>query len=185
MSSSPCLASHWIASFLPDTQPSHFIVALFSNRSLFELDFSLVHRIFFFSANLGKGLDGWSWSTFVIHHFHFSHNTPCLPPPPPPKKKKKIFFTHFATVVISRKNKKNKGYAKFWVTNKVYYGRCANGQRSNPGQLWNYEAENRGASITRNIHLFGPRSAITWVIKSLKNCYRYPLVSLLWLTYFN
>ena len=118
MSSSPCLASHWIASFLPDTQPSHFIVALFSNRSLFELDFSLVHRIFFFSANLGKGLDGWSWSTFVIHHFHFSNNTPFLPPPPPQKKtKKKKIFTHFATVVISRKNKKTKVMQSFgWQT---------------------------------------------------------------------
>ena len=119
MSSSPCLASHWIASFLPDTQPSHFIVALFSNRSLFELDFSLVHRIFFFPANLGKGLDGWSWSTFVIHHFHFSHNTPCLPPPSPPpqKKRKKKKFTHFATVVISRKNKKTKVMQSFgWQT---------------------------------------------------------------------
>ena len=118
MSSSPCLASHWIASFLPDTQPSHFFVALFSNRSLFELDFSLVHSIFFFPANLGKGLDGWSWSPFVIRHFHISHNTPCLPPPPrPPKRKKKKNFTHFATVVISRKNKKTKVMQSFgWQT---------------------------------------------------------------------
>ena len=116
MSSSPCLASHWIASFLPDTQPSHFFVALFSNRSLFELDFSLVHSIFFFPANLGKGLDGWSWSPFVIRHFHISHNTPCLPPPPPKRKKKKN-FTHFATVVISRKNKKTKVMQSFgWQT---------------------------------------------------------------------
>ena len=116
MSSSPCLASHWIATFLPDTQPSHFFVALFSNRSLFELDFSLVHRIFFFPANLGKGLDGWSWSTFVIRHFHISDNTPCLPPPPLPKKKKKN-FTHFATVVISRKNKNTKVMQSFgWQT---------------------------------------------------------------------
>ena len=116
MSSSPCLASHWIASFLPDTQPSHFFVALFSNRSLFELDFSLVHSIFFFPANLGKGLDGWSWSPFVIRHFHIPHNTPCLPPPPPKRKKKKN-FTHFATVVISRKNKKTKVMQSFgWQT---------------------------------------------------------------------
>ena len=114
MSSSPCLASHWIASFLPDTQPSHFFVALFSNRSLFELDFSLVHSIFFFPANLGKGLDGWSWSPLVIRHFHISHNTPCLPPP---KRKKKKNFTHFATVVISRKNKKTKVMQSFgWQT---------------------------------------------------------------------
>ena len=216
MSSSPCLASHWIATFLRDTQPSHFIVALFSNRSLFELDFTLVHRIFFFPANLGKGLSialgvspfsprcplveawpnvgricDWSWWKLKEGKLHgleallsFAIFTSpkihlVCPPSPPPKKK----FTHFATVVIPRRSLKKQRLCKVLGDKQgVLWEMCewSEFKSGYPGQLWICEAENRDASITFHVHLFGPHSAIRWVIKSLKNCYSYRCFD--WLT---
>ena len=63
-----------------------------------------------------------------IRHLHISHNTPCLPP--------KILHKHWFQFLLGRLKHqgelKNKGYAKFWgEANKVYCGRCANGELEN------------------------------------------------------
>ena len=59
-----------------------------------------------------------------IHHLHISHNMPCLPP--------KILHKHCLLFQFSWHNcntqRQNKGYAKIWGANKVYYGRCSNSE---------------------------------------------------------
>ena len=63
---------------------------------------------------------------YYIRHLYNSHNATCLPP--------KIFisivFNFSWDVWNNTKILKNKGYAKFWGANKVYYGRCADGESS-------------------------------------------------------
>ena len=63
-------------------------------------------------------LVGWHAS---IRHFLISHDTPCSPPPSPLKIKKVALISP-----VPREIEDN-AYAKFWE-NKVYYGRCANGE---------------------------------------------------------
>ena len=59
-----------------------------------------------------------------VAHLHISHNTACLPP--------KILHKHCLQFLLGPLlypgETKNKGYAKFWGADKVYYGRCANGE---------------------------------------------------------
>ena len=70
-------------------------------------------------------------STWILH-LHISHNAPFLPPPlPPPPQKKKLWISivfNFSSTTVMPRRIQNKGYAKFWVANKVYHGRCANGE---------------------------------------------------------
>ena len=64
-------------------------------------------------------------SGFPIRHLHISHNTPCLPLP---KILHNLCFSVLLGVSAVPREIKNNAYAKFWGANKVYYGRCANGE---------------------------------------------------------
>ena len=55
-----------------------------------------------------------------IPHVHISCNTPCLHPPPP-----NFSFLHSVTVVL--REIRDNAYTECLGANKVYYGRCANG----------------------------------------------------------
>ena len=62
----------------------------------------------------------------LIRHFYISHNTPCLP--------SQIFVTFVFLFLrgisaVPREFEDN-AYANFGGTNKVYYGRCTNGEYS-------------------------------------------------------
>ena len=58
-----------------------------------------------------------------IGHLHISRNAPCLPP--------KILYKHCLLFLLGLQQYpreiEDNVYAKFWGANKVYYGRCANG----------------------------------------------------------
>ena len=64
-------------------------------------------------------------SGFPIRHLHISHNTPCLPLP---KILHNLCFSVLLGVSAVPREIENNAYAKFWGANKVYYGRCANGE---------------------------------------------------------
>ena len=59
-----------------------------------------------------------------IPHLHISCNTPCLPLPPPP-----IFLFLLSVTVVLREIGDNE-YTECLGANKVYYGRCTNGDWS-------------------------------------------------------
>ena len=63
-----------------------------------------------------------------ILHLHTSHNAPFLSPPLPPKKVVHKHCLQFLLDHCNAQGNKNKGYGKFWMVNKVHYGRCANGE---------------------------------------------------------
>ena len=84
------------------------------------------------------------WDAWGLHRgsnlsLHIPHNTPCLPPI--------ILHKHCLLFLLGPLlypgEIKNKGYAKFWEANKVYYGRC---EIAN-GQFWNWLAQGRIYSI--------------------------------------
>ena len=64
-------------------------------------------------------------SGFPFRHLHTSHNTPCLPLP---KILHNLCFSVLLGVSAVPREIKNNAYAKFLGANKVYYGRCANGE---------------------------------------------------------
>ena len=59
-----------------------------------------------------------------FHHFHISYNTPCLPPKP----LHNLCYWFLLGITVFPREIKDNVYAKFYGANKVYYGRCANGQ---------------------------------------------------------
>ena len=61
-----------------------------------------------------------------IRHLHISHNTPCLSPPPPPQKKLHNLCFFISPGYYSRP--KTNSYATSIGANKMYYGRCPNGE---------------------------------------------------------
>ena len=65
-----------------------------------------------------------SYENRSICYLQIYHNTPCFPP--------KIFHKHCLRFLLGRLQYPgeigNNGYSKFWWANKVYYGRCANGE---------------------------------------------------------
>ena len=74
-----------------------------------------------------------------IRHLHISHNTPCLwgggggggglpPPPPPPRQKKKMHNLCFFISSGYYSRPKTNSYATSIGANKMYYGRCPNGE---------------------------------------------------------
>ena len=83
-----------------------------------------------------------------IRHLHISHNTPCLPP--------KILHKHCFQFLLGRLKHpgelKNRGYAKFWgEANKVYCGRCANGELENRSPRIK-PSRSKGDKLTANSH---------------------------------
>ena len=62
-----------------------------------------------------------------IRHLHISHNTPCFSPPPPPPQKKMPNLCFFISPGYYSRPKTN-SYATSIGANKMYYGRCPNGE---------------------------------------------------------
>ena len=62
------------------------------------------------------------WKATILH-LHISHN-PCLPP----KTLHNLCFWLFLGITIIPREIKDNAYAKSWGANKVYHGRCANGE---------------------------------------------------------
>ena len=74
----------------------------------------------------------WRRSVCRIHHFHLSHNAPCLPPPPP--KKRKICITILFDISWDDCNTQEKletMVMQIWGAgvNKMHYGLCENCER--------------------------------------------------------
>ena len=65
-----------------------------------------------------------------IRHLHISRNTPCLSPPRPPRppKKKKLHNLCFFISPGYYSRPKTNSYATSIGANKMYYGRCPNGE---------------------------------------------------------
>ena len=62
-------------------------------------------------------------ASFFIRHLHISHNAPYLPPPPPILHN--LCFSFLLGDTAVPREIENNAYVKFWVANKVHYGRCA------------------------------------------------------------
>ena len=69
-----------------------------------------------------------------IRHLHISHNTPCLSPPrpapprPPPPPQKNLHNLCFFISPGYYSRPKTNSYATSIGANKMYYGRCPNGE---------------------------------------------------------
>ena len=63
-------------------------------------------------------------ASFFIRHLHISYNAPYLPPPPHPILHNLCFSSLLGDTAVPREIENN-AYVKFWVANKVHYGRCA------------------------------------------------------------
>ena len=59
----------------------------------------------------------------LIRHFHISQNAPYLSP----KILHNLCFSFLLGITAVPREIENNPYAKFWVANKVHYGKCGSG----------------------------------------------------------